>query len=431
MNRPHPHIRRFDRILCGLVMLAVITTLVIVLVPKIEDAIEEITPVIEITVAQWWKDEMEAGALEELIAEFEAERPDLRIRLETLSRQKLRDMLLVWRPSGADAGTGASGALPDVIGLDPLWLSDLLENGVLADLAPLPGAAPGETAVSGGRAVPLVSFMNLFYYNIDTLRAAGFDRPPKTQADVLEYARTAGGPQGALVLSNNVYQDVFSWIWAAGATLTHDGLPDFSSRRVAETLAFLAQMNTEGLLFPFPLHISPDEKLDAFINGSAAMMIASSAAIRVIGERNPALNFGVTAIPVPASYTGKSVFGLETWYAGIGSTSEHREEAWAFLAFLAERRSHLAAVSYAVPGNSYGDMDAAAGERRYVSDTKALDDERYLKAQDLYQAADTRAEFDGLSGVEVLMDIVREELSALFRDEAVSMQGRISPELLQ
>ncbi|MDR2631518.1 MAG: sugar ABC transporter substrate-binding protein [Spirochaetaceae bacterium] len=368
--------------------------------------------------AQWWQDELEEDALESLVREYEALNPGITIRLAHRTYDGM---------AGALFNREDDAPLPDVLGLDPHWLYELIRMDVLEPLRPYKnGEGERERAFlfpDEGQeeyedwALPLISFMSPLFYNSALLDAAGFDRPPKTREDFLAYARALTDPQApsygmALALSpetpQGLYRDVFSWIWAAGVDFTPETALDFTDPAVVDVLDFLNRLYREGLVSPSPFTKTADEKRREFTEGRTAMMIGSIPEIDRIMEENPALNFGISTIPSSDKYLDRPVFGLTGWYAGISRESPHKDEAWAFLSFLSGRRSFLASMAHAVPGN----QDDTAG----TADENSL----YAKAYDIYTAGAAADRFAGLPKTRELETILREELMAMF-------EGKNSP----
>jgi multiple sugar transport system substrate-binding protein len=339
-----------------------------------------------------------------LVREFEDRNPNIRIRLD--------------RERGGETDESAGpGFSADVVVFHEGWINTFVRRGLLAALNPY--LQPDQSAAAPDqRALPLVSFMDILFYNIDVLQAAGFDRPPKTRAEFLACARAAAGggtdgPPGvfgaALALSpgdpRGIRRDFFSWIWAAGFSPIREGRADFSAGPVTEALEFLRQLNAEGLLSPGVFGKTGAEKAEEFVSGNIAMMIGSVEDLPYIRERMGDSAFGVTLIPAPADYAGRPVIGPSQWYAGISAGCRFPDEAWAFLAFLAEKSPFLAAQVRAVPG-----ADAAGGgPGDYIRK-----DEFYSKAWDVYEAAELIQEFSGFPGGDELENIIREELALLF-----------------
>jgi multiple sugar transport system substrate-binding protein len=366
--------------------------------------------------AQWWQDELETDTLESIAREYEALNPGITI-------------VLAHRPYEAVIGELSpredGDPPPDIIGLDPHWLYELIRADMLEPLGPYKNGEPEFEAAGAvpdageyeNRAIPLISFMAPLFYNSPLLEAAGFDRPPKTREDFFTYARALTDPQAGrygmvLALSpenhQGVYRDIFSWIWASGVEVAPGTALDFTDPAVVDTLDFLNRLYQEGLLSPSPFSKTEEEKRREFMQGRAAMMVGSIPEVNRIMEGNPDLSFGITTIPPADKYPGQPVFGLTSWYAGISRKSRHKDEAWAFLSFLSERRSFLASMAHAVPGN----RDETAGT--------AGENSLYAKAHDMYVAGDAADQFAGAPKVKELETILREELKALF-------EGRNTP----
>ncbi|MDR2760194.1 MAG: sugar ABC transporter substrate-binding protein [Spirochaetaceae bacterium] len=400
----------------ALVVLGAVFFLVVNFLPNQGGASENTTLVF----AQWWQDELEKDALESIIREYEALNPGITV-------------LLTHRPYEVMAGELLNPAdeapPPDILGLDSHWLYELVRLEMLEPLEPYKkGGAELEKAQvfpdeKQGEyenwAVPLVSFMAPLFYNSALLEAAGFDRPPKTRGEFLSYAKALTDPPRVygmtLALSpenpQGLYRDIFSWIWASGVEFTPETALNFTHPAVIETLDFLNQLYQEGLLSPSPFTKPEEEKRREFTEGRAAMMVGSVPEINRIMEGNPALSFGISTIPSADKYLDRPVFGLTTWYAGISRESRHKDEAWAFLSFLTGRRSFLAAMAHAVPGN---------GDETNETTVSAGENFLYAKAYDMYTAAAAADRFVGIPGLKELETILREELKAMF-------EGKRSP----
>jgi multiple sugar transport system substrate-binding protein len=306
------------------------------------------------------------------------------------------------------------------VGLDPFLVEDLVRQDLLEDLdlwASSENLPPDSSGGSGGGHEKwgrhLISFTNPLYYNIALLQEAGFDRPPKNRAEMLACARAVTNAEaGRYVLTLaldpenplGVYRDVFSWIWAFNPAAFRNTRPDFSARSTAGALEFLRQLRREGFLAPGTFTKTEAEKREDFIQGRAAMMIASVADIDLLRRRMGEGVFGITLIPGESSFEGKPILGLTGWSLGIPRSSTHKDEAGAFLSFLLERGALIAEKAHAVPGSLGQAMDFSAG------------DPLYAKAYDMYTAGETVQEFSLMSGTEEFEALVREQLYALFEE---------------
>jgi len=236
-------------------------------------------------------------------------------------------------------------------------------------------------------ALPLMSFMDVLFYNIDILQAANFDRPPKTRAEFLTTARAvARASEGrnavysfALDLTQGVRRNIYPWIWAAGGEIrasprtdAPSNEPPVLSRAAIETIAFFGQLQREGLLSPGPE--KGVQRLEEFANGKTAMITGSARDITFLQRHN--INFGITAIP--GTTQGKNRLGLFKIYAGISADCALPDEAWVFLSFIAGKSPVLAEALTAIPGSL-----PAAFPGDYI-----VKNPLYSKAWDIFEAAE-------------------------------------------
>jgi len=340
--------------------------------------------------AQWWEDQLEGPVLADLAAEFKTANPNVTIVLEKKSWEEIRESL------EGDAG-------PDMFSIDPYAFYELDSKFYLAPIT--------EVEAGSSHILPLISFINPLFYNIDLLKSAGFDRPPKNQTEFLSYAlriketganNSTGSIFGAgLALGGDfrsVNRDILSWIWSSASSPESMENFSFTSREVTGALNFLNQLKQS--LYPYPFYLAEEELLKAFGEGKVAMMIGSSADIKKVKEMQ--INFGITTIPSPESYTKKPVFPLNGWYAALNSKSLHWEEARQFAAFLKEKSAGIAAAAYAVPGNGSRDRSLSR------------DDPYYAKAFDMYEAGEMVRERYELPDVSALNSLIHREVKSMF-----------------
>jgi ABC-type glycerol-3-phosphate transport system substrate-binding protein len=204
-----------------------------------------------------------AEAFGALVQEFEKHNPDLRIRL-------------------ADDGA-------DIVFFDDSEIGGLLAESALASLGPY---IHSETEARQW-ALPLVSFTDIFLYNIDILQAADLDRPPKTRTELLAAARAIAEQEAVSPLALGLSEDdplalrreLYPWIWAVGGELRQEARQNGGqnggesvtlSRATTEAIAFFGQLNSEGLLAPGSFEKTRSQLLQEFAKGSVAMLMASS-----------------------------------------------------------------------------------------------------------------------------------------------------------
>ena len=355
---------------------------------------------VEITISPQCKDFFGSDTVEALIQEFETQNPDLRIR-ETSQENA------------------------DILFFDDSELGRLINDSALASLAPYIHIEAQAEQWAARWVLPLVSFMDIFVYNIDVLQAANCDRPPKTRAEFLAAARAVATSSPAvpdqepvspfaLGLSTTdplaLRRYFYPWIWANGGDIpvidTADEKPLSQTtlpKVITDTIAFLRQFNSEGLLAPGTFEKTSAQRLEEFTQGKIAMMTASTRDIAFLQRNAHGITLGITAMP--AATSGKNRLGLSGIYAGISSDCTLLDEAWIFLAFIAGKSHVLAEGVGAVPG-SYPNV---------ISDDNVEKAPLYSKAWDIFEAADIIDYRPGQPSEEHINRIIREKLAEAFK----------------
>jgi len=267
-------------------------------------------------------------------------------------------------------------------------------------------------------ALSLVSFMDLFIYNIDILQAANLDRPPKTRAEFLNAARVVAENDTvsafALSLSPTnplaLRRDIYPWLWASGVDIhaidlagDNPALP----RTVADTIAFFGQLHRDKLLAPGTFETTGMQRLQEFAEGKIAMMSISARDLAFLQNNAHGITFGITALPTPAQ--GKNRVGLSSIYAGINGNSAISDEARILLSFLAKKSNALAEAIGAVPGSYPG---VFAGEH-------IAKNPLYTKAWEIFEAADIVEYKPGRPSEEAFNQLLWEKLVETFDIQAV------------
>ena len=351
----------------------------------------------EIQLSRQWKTAIDSETLNELIMEFEESNPGLRITL-------------AGDTSFADNGTRN----PDIVFLDDSLLGNLIKQKAL-----LPLNSFTENPDNAGQwAIPVILSMDLLFYNIDLLKSAGFDRPPKTRDEFLKFARAVqAGPGQAygtapglsLEDPHAVRRDIFSWYWAAGYSVIKDGKPRLDKKALEDLAYFLWQISQTGLPGENPFDKTGTSRLQEFAQGRLAMIVAPAQAISFLRQQPVNFDFGITVIPGTTA-PEKNSLGLSGLYAGIPDTCTHPDEAWLFLSFLEQKSPVIAAKAKAVPGLLHGLLPAAKGfPGDYLND-----DPLYAKAWAIFESSDIADTLSAYTQANELEQAVLEELRNYF-----------------
>ncbi len=409
--------------------LALLTIMALLLVSGISMA-QDVT----LEFQQWWEPELPEGAFRALLDEFEAANPG--IKVETISGPYLttKDQIIA---------SAATGTMADVVGLDGAWVNVLWKQGALASLTQAmmdAGYDDSELAAQIRLAgetymIPIANFIYPVFVNLDMLAAAGID-PPSTRAEFAAAAEALTDPDNnvygwaqplSLEQPNGIQNDTMSWLWATGGSMLDDmGQPNLAgNEQLAETMAYIKSLHDAGVVAPGAYAMKENEKVEEFVNERVAMIINTLAHFTLIRERNPDLNFNITALPAAEGYDGPRGLPYASWGIGISANTEHTAEAWKLIDFLTsvEGNSHLTSIANAFPGNVNATPDFITSDPLFET-AFAIFQEGYLAneftglpaAEELMRQFDEPFQFylEGEMELEEFLEIAQEEWEAIF-----------------
>ena len=370
---------------------------------------------------QWWAPELPAGSFRAIMDDFEAANPGIKVNLVSGPYSQTRDQIV----TGA-----ATGTLSDVVGLDGAWVNDLAKQGAITNLDPLMAADNYDKSQiaaiiklnNKSYMFPVASFVYPLFINLDLLKASGVDKAPATRSEFLAAARkltSAGKNQYGYVLPlslqspNGVQNDIMSWVWAGGKSMLKAGKPDLTNPDVISALKFIQQLYKEGLVSPGSFAKQEQDKVEEFVNGRVAMMVDTLAHINMIRQRNPNLNFAVSAVPAPDGYTGARGLPYAAWGIGISESSTHKAEAWKLVSYLMSPavNSKLVSIAHAFPGNVKATPDWFAN------------DALFSKGFEIFKAGRLANEFTGLPVAEDLMRQFDEQIQSMLDGKQTAEQA--------
>lgn len=198
-------------------------------------------------------------------------------------------------------------------------------------------------------AMPYLANFQLFFYNEDMIKKAGFDGPPKTLEEMVEQMRVMkekGIVEYPWVDSWNQKEGlVCEYVWLTGAfggdTFDENGNPIFNRGPGFKALEFMKMLLDEGLANPQSLTLNESMTKDVFIAGDAAFTTNWTFQYGAMKdpEQSQVVESGkMGLIPVAEDVLGKykydtaSVSGFQG--AAIMVNSEHKDLAWKYIRFI-------------------------------------------------------------------------------------------------
>lgn len=293
------------------------------------------------------------GIFEEIIADFEAENPDIHIDMTYAADG---ETVLLTRI--------ASNDVPDTMSLYPAEYTyrRLLDEGYIMDLTDYDFQQNVEQSMldiaeyNGSQiSIPYTLSMYGIHYNKNIFADLGIEIPTTMDAliEVCKTLKEAGYDAFALPFNDNAAQICERLISA------FDGNSYVDFQAVADGEKDIHDVASLTALADFLLAIKPYSTEDAmglsndsahadFINQKAAMRLQGSWYLSTFEEANPEFEIGLFGIPSPISNDVIIPVNIDTGFS-VSATTEHPEECLKWIEYLS--RTEVAQKYYTVDGN--------------------------------------------------------------------------------
>ncbi len=299
---------------------------------------------VEIEFIQWWGAEAGGEYLDTLITNFEAEYPNIKVSPVTVPFGDVRNQTV------ANHATGTSA---DVIAMNPPWVREFYDLGILAPLTELIANDSSYkkdiyqqvsfSEIDGNIYVAPYTQMAFFlYYNIDMFTQAGLE-PPTSFAEIASAAKALTNVNEnkygiSLVLSeqsagNGSILTLYPLLYALNGRTLVDGKFMVDTPEMLQAMELLATMQAEGSFLPGTTSKTEIQVVEEFAQGNIGMMFEHDGHIISVESRNPELNYGI--IPIP-SFDGSGTPELRHhgWDIGVSANSKNKEAAWKFISYI-------------------------------------------------------------------------------------------------
>lgn len=374
----------------------------------------------------WWTPNFNEARARELVEKFQAENPDITVRLEITAADGLAQRILT---------TIQSGAAPDLIDVQHGWVNAYAQNNLVMPVDDViedrddyvPAALAYGTFNDQLWAIPYRLETHAVIYNKEHFREAGLDpeNPPQTWTELVEAAQalTRDGRYGFAItgggeVGNTIFRSL-PFIWMNGGTIISDDqtTATVNQPEAVEAVKFYTDMYTE-------LGVSPASTLEndgtanrrLFIAEAVSMYQSGQFDVGSIRQENPNIDIGVMPIPHPEGVETAAIAG--GWSLVVPAQARNPEEGKVLLQFLA-RAENQAILTDTFPARTSG----MSAERFDNPDLTVFRDmlpfARPLPAHRNWVQI-TQAYFDGIQrillgdeDVQSSMDYAAEEIQAL------------------
>jgi len=247
----------------------------------------------------------------------------------------------------------------DVFSLDLIWTAEFASRGFCVALDDYMSPAVKEDIASAimdafvfeGKtwAMPFLANFQLFFYNIDMIKKAGFDAAPKTLEEMVEQMeaiKAKGIVKYPWTDSWNQKEGLTcEYVWLTGAfggdTFDEKGKPIFNTGPGLKALEFMVMLLDKELASPKSLTNDEPAARDDFIAGNAAF--TSNWTFQYGSMNDPSISKVVGAGKMGLLPVAKDVLGQYTYDtasvsgfqgAAILANSKNKEAAWKYVRFI-------------------------------------------------------------------------------------------------
>ena len=320
------------------------------------------------------------GDVRAMTEDFTKEHPDIKVNLEFVPYEGLRDKTLL--------AQGAGGGF-DVVLFDVIWPAEFAQNKILVDVTDRitpemeKGVLPGAwtTVEDNGRryGMPWILDTKYLFYNTEMLSKAGIAAPPKTWAELVEQAKTI--KQKGIV----EYPIVWSWAQAEAAIcdyttlvaankgefLDSSGKPAFQTGGGLEALQYMVDTIDQGLTNPNSREYLEEDVRRMFSSGQAAFALNWTYMYNLANDAKESQIVGkVGVVPAPG-VKGKSEASAVNGSMGLGitATSQHPQEAWTYISYMTSKpvQEKYARLSLPIWAASYKEPAVTKGQEPLVA----------------------------------------------------------------
>ena len=317
-----------------------------------------------------------------MTADFEKANPDIKVNLEFVPYEGLRDKTLLAQGSGGY----------DVVLFDVIWPAEFATNKVLVDVTDritadmnkgiLPGAWTTVEYDGQRYGMPWILDTKYLFYNKDMLAKAGISAPPKTWDELAADAK--------MIKDKGILDTPIAWSWAqaeaaicdyttlvdayGGKFLGADGKPVFQTDGGLKALQYMVQTVKDGITNPNSKEFLEEDVRRVFQNGEAAFALNWTYMYNLANDPKESKVAGqVGVVPAPG-VAGVSEASAVNGSMGLGitSVSKHQDEAWKYIVFMTSQKVQNAYAKLSLPiwASSYDDPAVTDGQEALVAAAK-------------------------------------------------------------
>ncbi len=359
------------------------------------------------------------GYFNELIADFEAKNPGLKVRWVDVPWTAMESKIL----TAVSARTA-----PDVVNLNPKFAAQLAARDAWLNLDDvvsesdratyLPKIWQASTLQGQSFGIPWYLTTQVTIYNRDLLTAAGVETPPATFAELAQVAQQVKDATGKYALFVTFVPEdsgeVLESLVKMGVTLTDDqGRAAFDTPAGIAAFRYWVDLYQQGLLPPEVLTQGHRYAIDLYQSGEVALLSSGAQFLQTVANNAPAIAAVSDVAPVITGETGKK--NVAVMNLVVPRDSDLPEAAVKFALFVTNTENQLAFAQAAkVLPSTQAAVEAYLEDLRGKTEVKPLDKASQVGAE---QLADAEVLIPAMDNVNQLQKAIYENLQAAMLGE--------------
>jgi len=292
---------------------------------------------------QWWSPNWDEAVSKQLVSEFHAKNPNITVKLVVTdwdtykskittaisanNAPQLSSVLITDVPQFAQKGLAQD--LGSYCKEENIDTNDFLQNAL--NIAKVDGKIYGLPFRYDGSGI---------YYNVDMLKAAGYDAFPTTWSDLITMCKklTNNGVYGLgwpLGNQGNAVNRFIQQLYTYGGSILNsdDKQCTLNGSTADKALTNIVDSIKEGYASPDSLEWDNTKLVDAFGTGKIAVYLDGPYDVATLSSSYPKLNFKTAVIP---GVEGMGYTDANGWALMMAKNCEYKDQAAKFLAYVEE-----------------------------------------------------------------------------------------------
>lgn len=283
---------------------------------------------------------------EQLIKDFEAKNPDIKVNLEVQGWEQIPDVVTKKIQNDEAPDILELDAAGPAFGAEDLLYpaKDLVSEKTLADIEPKFLASSKINGTEWG--LPTVASTRALFYNKALFEQAGIAAPPKTWTELLDAAQkitdlglaaTAG--YGMPLGSEEAQAETSIFAYGAGGSWEKDGKITVDTPEATEALNFMKSMIDAGVTQADPGSTDRAKVIDQFMQGKLGMIQGLPPIVGQIKKDAADLQWGIA--PSPTKSGEPATLGVADYFVGFDNGEDKQDKIKKFLDFFYQQDNYV------------------------------------------------------------------------------------------